>query len=554
MIKKTTFLFAGFISLLFGLNSCSSQQQVDMIVHNGVVYTVDSNFTSAQAFAIKDGKFLQVGTDEVILGKYKAKESIDAKGKAVYPGFYDAHAHLFGLASALDQTDLVAASSFEEIVERLKAFRAENAEREWLVGRGWDQNLWANKSFPDKALLDAAFPDVPVYLVRIDGHAAIVNSKALEIAGIQEAKEIEGGSILGSGNNMTGVLIDNAMSLVRKHIPETSDEDWTRRLLKAQDSCLAVGLTTVSDAGLGREEIELLKKLDHNGTLKLRDYAMVALSPNNLDYYLKEGIYIGNKVTVRSFKVMSDGALGSRGASLLDNYSDANTKGFLLSSPEALDASVARIAESDFQVNTHAIGDSANRIMLDIYGKYLKGKNDRRWRIEHAQIISPTDFVKFANFSIIPSVQPTHATSDMYWAEDRLGATRIKGAYAYQDLLKQYGMLALGSDFPVEHYNPMFGFHAAVARVDSKGYPIGGFNPENTISREDALRGMTIWAAFASFEEKSRGSIEKGKAADFVILNDDILKVDESKLRDVKVLRTIIDGESVFTNNLLIEN
>lgn len=546
--------FLGFISLLLGLSSCSSQKQVDMIVHNGVVYTVDSNFTTAQAFAIKDGKFLEIGTNDAILSKYKAKEVIDAKGKAVYPGFYDAHAHLFGLGNVLDEASLFGASSFEEIVERLKAFRQENPDRDWLIGRGWDQNLWANKEFPDKTLLDEAFPDVPVYLVRVDGHAAIVNSKALERAGVTEAKAIEGGSMLVNNGRLTGVLIDNAMDLVGNYIPNSSEEDWTRMLLKAQDSCLAVGLTTVVDAGLGRDEIDLLKKLYDGGVLKLRDYAMVALSPENLDHYVKEGIYKGDKLTVRSFKLMGDGALGSRGACLLANYSDVNTKGFLLSSPEALDASIARLADSEFQVNTHAIGDSANRIILDIYGKYLKGKNDRRWRIEHAQIISPSDFAKFADFSVIPSVQPTHATSDMYWAEDRLGAERIKGAYAYQDLLKEYGKLALGSDFPVEHFNPLYGFHAAVARVDAKGYPVGGFNPENAISREDALRGMTIWAAFASFEEESRGSIENGKAADFVILNDDILKADDSKLRGIKVLRTVIDGELVFENNLLIEN
>lgn len=544
----------GLAFLLFVMTSCSSKRSVDLIVHNGVVYQVDSAFSTAQAFAVKDGKFVEIGSNEHILNHYEAERVINAEGKAVYPGFYDAHAHLFGLGSALDETDLVAASSFEEIVERLKSFRKDNPEREWLIGRGWDQNLWETKAFPDKALLDEAFPDVPVYLVRIDGHAAVVNSKALEIACIQEAKEIEGGIIVGSGRNMTGVLIDNAMSLVRKHIPAASDDDWARRLVKAQDSCLAVGLTTVSDAGLGRKEIDLLKKLYADGTLKLRDYVMVALSDENLNHYLSEGIYESDQLNVRSFKIMGDGALGSRGACLLENYSDAASKGFLLSSPEALDKAIARIAASDFQANTHAIGDSTNRIILDIYGKYLEGKNDRRWRVEHAQIIAPSDFSKFSQYSIIPSVQPTHATSDMYWAEDRLGSERIKGAYAYRDLLNEYGKLALGSDFPVEHFNPLFGFHAAVARVDAKGYPEGGFHKENAISREDALRGMTIWAAFASFEEKTRGSIEKNKAADFVILEEDIMTIDEKQLRDVKVLKTIINGELVFENKLSVEN
>lgn len=542
------------MSLLFGLSSCSTKNRVDMIVHNGLVYTVDSAFTTAEAFAVKDGKFLEIGSSQAILEKYEAKDTIDANGKAIYPGFYDAHAHLFGLGNVLDEASLFGVTSFEEIVERLKTFRQENPDREWLIGRGWDQNLWPTKSFPTKILLDQAFPDVPVYLVRVDGHAAIANTKALQLAGIQEAQQVQGGSMLVANGQLSGVLIDNAMNLVSKHIPTSSEEDWTRMLLKAQDSCLAVGLTTIVDAGLEREQIELLKKLYANGTLKLRDYAMIALNPENLDSYLKEGIYKSDKLTVRSFKIMGDGALGSRGACLLHHYSDAHTKGFLLSTPELLDASIARLAESDFQANTHAIGDSANRIILNLYGKHLKGKNDRRWRIEHAQIIAPSDFAKFNTFSVIPSVQPSHATSDMYWAEDRIGAERIKGAYAYRDLLKEYGKLALGSDFPVEHFNPLYGFHAAVARVDSKGYPEGGFHPENAITREEALRGMTIWAAFASFEEDSHGSIEKGKEADFVVLNEDIMKAEDSKLRKIQVLRTVIAGEPVYENIFLIDN
>ncbi len=548
MNKLIYFFSVGLVALM--LNSCTTKKSADMIVHNGIVYTVDTLFAVAEAFAIKDGKFLEIGSDQNILNNYEAKNVIDAGGKAIYPGFYDAHAHFFGLGNVLDEASLFGATSFEEIVDRLKAFRKENPDRQWLIGRGWDQNLWPNKAFPNKEQLDKAFPDVPVYLVRVDGHAAVVNSKAFEIAGIKTAREVEGGLMHEEGGKLTGVLIDNAMDLIGNSLPESSEEDWKRMLIKAQDSCLSVGLTTIVDAGLGRKQIDFLKKLYGEGVLKIRDYAMVALSPENLDHYLKEGIYKSDKLTVRSFKVMGDGALGSRGACLLENYSDANTKGFLLNSPETLDASIGRIAESAFQANTHAIGDSANRIVLDTYGKYLKGNNDRRWRIEHAQVINPSDFYKFAKFSIIPSVQPTHATSDMYWAEARLGPERIKGAYAYKKLLDESGILALGSDFPVEHFNPLYGFHAAVARVDAKGYPKGGFNPENAISRIDALRGMTIWAAFASFEEDTRGSIEKGKAADFVILNDDIMKADNDKLRDIKVLRTVIDGESVFENNI----
>jgi predicted amidohydrolase YtcJ len=548
MNKLKYFFFTVCLVVMF--NACSTKKSADLIVYNGIIYTVDSTFTVAEAFAVKDGKFLEIGDDQYILNNYDAGEIIDARGKAIYPGFYDAHAHFFGLGSVLDEASLFGASSFEEIIERLKMFRQENPDREWLIGRGWDQNLWSNKTFPTNESLNEAFPDVPVYLVRVDGHAAIVNSKAFEIAGVDRAHEVEGGFMQEEGGKLTGVLIDNAMNLVGNSLPKPSEEDWRRMLVKAQDSCLSVGLTTIVDAGLDRSQIELLKKLYGEGALKIRDYAMVALSPENLDYYLKEGIYKSDKLTVRSFKIMGDGALGSRGACLLQNYSDADTKGFLLSSPETLDAVIARIAESDFQANTHAIGDSANRLVLDIYGKYLKGENNRRWRIEHAQIVDPSDFHKFAKFSVIPSVQPAHATSDMYWVQERIGKARLKGAYAYRSLLREYGMLALGSDFPVEHFNPLYGFHAAAARVDAKGYPEGGFNPEDAISRIDALRGMTIWAAFASFQEDTHGSIENGKAADFVILNDDIMKADNNKLRAIKVLRTVIDGKSVFENNI----
>ena len=539
---KITSLFA----LLVLFTACSSKKHADLIVHNALVYTVDSVFSKAEAFAVKDGKFLKIGTSKEILEDYDADEVIDAEGKPVYPGFYDSHAHFFGLGASLDVADLTGTASFEEVVERLKRFHDANPENKWILGRGWDQNKWPGKEFPTNSLLNAAFPDIPVYITRVDGHAAIANKKAFELAGIDASRTVEGGLIVTENGEMSGVLVDNAMDLISHNIPDANKEDLKRQLLKAQDSCVSVGLTTVADAGLDREQIDLLKELYVDGSLQIRNYAMVGLSRENLESFLKEGIYKSDKLNVRSFKVFADGALGSRGACLLHPYSDAHTSGFLLLSPGLLDSAVSKLAESDFQVNTHAIGDSANRIMLDIYGKYLKGKNDRRWRIEHAQIISPIDFAKFAEFSIIPSVQPTHATSDMYWAGDRLGTERLKGAYAYKDLLKSYGLLALGSDFPVEHFNPLYGFHAAVARVDSKGFPEGGFQPENAISREEALKGMTIWSAFASFEEDTRGSIEEGKAADFVILEKDIMEIPNEQLRDVSVIRTVIGGESVF--------
>ncbi len=531
------------------LSSCSGTKQVDLIVHHAVVYTVDSTFTKAEAFAVHDGRFIAVGTNEEILANYHAKETIDAQGQPIYPGFYDAHAHFFGFAQTLNQADLTGATSFEEIIERLKAFRETLPEAPWLMGRGWDQNLWDNKVFPDRSKLDEAFPDIPVYLVRVDGHAAVANGKALDLAGITGATAIDGGLVEVKKGRLTGILVDNAMGLVSSVIPAPTVAELVQLLQRAEAACTAVGLTTVSDAGLDQPALRLLDSLYQNGGLHIRNHAMINVSDENLDHYLSEGPYVTERFTAHTFKILADGALGSRGACMLQPYSDAPTSGFLLFSPETIDAAIARIAESDFQVSTHAIGDSTNRLMLDIYGKYLQGKNDRRWRIEHAQILTEEDFDKFGRYSIIPSVQPTHATSDMYWAIDRIGPERIKGAYAYKRLLDQVGILPTGSDFPVEHINPLYGFHAAVARVDQHGYPEGGFQPENAISREDALRGMTIWAAYTVFEENERGSIEVGKKADFVRLEKDIMTVPENEIRGTAVLQTVILGEAVYRGN-----
>ncbi len=526
--------------------SCQPTDKVDLIVHNGVVYSVDSSFTVHEAFAIKDGIFVAVGSSQEILNQFDSDSVIDAGGKAIYPGFYDPHSHFMGLGSKLDAADLIGTTSYEEIITRLKEFRATHPERAWLLGRGWDQNDWKDTRFPDKTLLDQAFPDVPVLLTRVDGHASLVNSKAIELAQITAKSTAEGGLVVVKNGQPTGILVDRASQLVSRVIPNSTKEEKQQFLQAAEKSCLSFGLTTVSDAGLDREDIDLIDEMHKNGTLKIRDYAMIRISPENLDHYIAKGPYQSDRLTVRSFKIYADGALGSRGACLLQPYADDPSTGFLLASVQELDEFASRIAASDFQANTHCIGDSANRLMLDLYGKYLKGPNNRRWRIEHAQIVSEVDVPKFGKYSIIPSVQPTHTTSDMYWADERLGPNRIKTAYAFKDLLKQNGYIALGSDFPVEFVNPLFGFHSAVARTDDKNFPEGGFQMENALSREEALRGMTIWAAYSQFEEKTRGSIEKGKFADFVILEDDIMKAPLQKIRQINVLRTVIGGESLY--------
>ena len=367
------------------------------------------------------------------------------------------------------------------------------------------------------------------------------------MAKISSASKVNGGDVEVMDGQLTGILVDNAMGLVRRVIPQASETDKRKMLLAAQKECFKLGLTTVSDAGLNQDDIDLIDKMNKEGSLKIRNYVMVSLGIRNLDYFIKKGVYKTDRLNVRSFKLYADGALGSRGACLLKPYSDEPSKtGFLLLSAAELERSLTQIYNSDFQANTHCIGDSANHLILDIYGKLLKTKNDRRWRIEHAQVVDKQDVPKFGKYSIIPSIQATHATSDMYWADERLGDERIKTAYAFQDLLKQNGFLANGSDFPVEFVNPLYGFHSAVARQDAKNFPEGGFQMENALTREQAIKAMTIWSAYSNFEEKERGSIETGKMADFVILEDDLMLAPKQKLRNVKVLNTYVGGEKVY--------
>ncbi|NBB20070.1 amidohydrolase family protein [Runella sp. CRIBMP] len=533
-------LFAAFLA------SCSSQEKADLIVYNAAVYTVDSTFSKASAFAIKEGKFVLVGDSASVFGAYKSDSVLNAEGKAVYPGLYDAHAHFYGLGQKLDQADLVETQSAEEVVERLKKYHSEHPDRVWIIGRGWDQNDWAVKQFPDKDMLDKAFPNNPVYLTRIDGHAAWVNSKALQLAKITGKTKVDGGDIPMKNGQPTGILVDNAMRLARAANPQPSETEIKDMLLKAQEVCFSYGLTNVGDAGVSPEVIDLMDNLQKKGELKIRLYPMVSINQENVDKMLKKGVYVTDRLNVRSFKIYADGALGSRGACLLKPYSDAPTTGFLLLSPKELENFVKQIANSEFQANTHCIGDSANRLMLNLYAKYLKEKNNRRWRIEHAQIVDAADVPTFGKFNILPSVQPTHATSDMYWAAERLGKERAKNGYAFQALFQQNGKVTFGTDFPVEAVSPFYTFHSAVYRQDAKGFPEGGYQMEGALSREQTLRGMTIWAAYGNFEEGRLGSIETGKAADFIILEKDLMMAPANELREVKVLKTYVAGEKVF--------
>lgn len=537
-------LYASVFVLL--LTSCNSKKQADTLVYNARVYTVNSKFDTVQAFAVKDGKILALGTSEEIRKNYAAVEELDASGKVIYPGFIDAHAHFFGYGQSLQSADLRETKSWKEVVQRLTDFAKTHPDG-WLTGNGWDQNDWTDKSFPTNQELNRLFPNRPVFLNRIDGHAAIVNQKAFDLAGITGAKSISGGDMLVQSGKPTGVLIDNAVALVESKIPAPDARLAEKILLDAQKNCFAAGLTTIDDCGLGYEVVEFIDKLQKDQKLKMRLYVMLSDAPQNYDYLFKRGAIKTDRLNVRSFKVYADGALGSRGACLLHPYSDVTDKtGFLLSSQKHFEDVAQQIAAHHFQMCTHAIGDSANRVMLKIYNKILKGKNDERWRIEHAQVINARDFDLFGKTSIVPSVQPTHATSDMYWAGQRLGAERLKGAYAYKQLLNQNGWIPLGTDFPVENINPLLTFYAATVREDAKGFPKGGFQKENALTPEEALKGMTIWAAKANFEEKEKGSLEVGKLADFVMLDADILSASPQNLLKTKVIRTYLNGEKVY--------
>lgn len=532
---------------MLSLLSCQTRKPVDSIYYHAKIYQIDSCFDIADAMAIDSGTIVAIGKVRDILDHYHAKKNIDLEGKFVYPGFIDAHSHFTAYGLSLINANLTGTKSLTEIISRLKEHSKDHPS-EWILGRGWDQNNWPEKVFPDKSVLDLAFPDKPVCLDRIDGHAKFVNSVVLKLAGITSKTYVNGGSILhNSRGEPSGVLIDNAMNLINSVYPVENKGTRLNSIIEAQKECLKVGLTMVSDAGLDALQISFIDSLQKSGNLRIRVYAMINPTHENIEKYMKQGIVNTGRLVVRSVKLFADGALGSRGAFLIEPYNDdRGNKGLLLSPVEFFEKICDLALKYGYQVNTHCIGDAANRMILNVYAKFLKGKNDKRWRIEHAQVIHPDDFHLFGDYSIIPSIQTTHATSDMRWAGERLGKERVKNAYAYANLLRENGWLANGTDFPVENINPIFSFYAAVSRKDLQGWPENGFQKENALNREQALRSITIWAAKGCFMEKKIGSLEKGKWADFVVCDQDLMGIDELKVPGTKVLRTILQGEEML--------
>ena len=545
LFKTSSILLISF-SLLLSLYSCKLREKVPLLVHNATIYTVDDKFSTAQAMAIRDGKVIAIGSNDELLKKYEGEQTLDAGGNAIFPGFIDAHCHFTGYATDKWKSDLVGTTSWEDVVNKMVTY-SKTAPMQWIYGRGWDQNDWSVKEYPDTKILDSIFPDRPVYLKRVDGHAAIANTTALKMAGITATTTITGGSVELKNGIPTGVLIDNAMDLVETKIPAIGDSLAKKYFLDMQAECFAEGLTGVHDCGVSEHTIDLIEASHKAGDLKMKIFALLSDNPEYYDRWVKKGRYSNGRLTVGGFKLYADGALGSRGACLLKDYNDRKGwKGFLLSDQAYFLDKAQKLASSNLQMCTHAIGDSGNRMILNTYAAVLKGKNDKRWRIEHAQIVNENDFSFFADYSIIPSVQPTHATSDMYWAADRVGAERMKGAYAYKKLLQTNNWMPLGTDFPVEYISPFKTFFAAVVRKDSKNFPAGGFQMDNALTRQETIRGMTIWAARAAFEENEKGSLTIGKMADFIMLDNDLMKCEPGVMLQTKVLVTYINGEKVF--------
>lgn len=531
-------------------------QERSTVLHNARIYTAEAEQPVAEALAFEGGRLLAVGAEAELLAAYPEAERLDAGGRTVLPGLIDAHAHLMGLGQALLQADLVGAASAEEAARRVRDFAETLPEGAWVTGRGWDQNLWPGQEFPTAADLDEVIPERPAVLSRIDGHALWANTAAMRAAGLDpEAPappDPSGGAILrDEAGRPTGVFVDAAEALLARALPPPSEAEARRRLEAALEATASAGLTGVHEAGTNLDQIALYRAAIAEGRFPIRVYAMIDGEGPALDHFCAEGPLLdhGGRLAVRSVKLYADGALGSRGAALLAPYSDdPGNLGLLQFEPEALEAAAERAMGCGLQVNTHAIGDRGVRVVLDAYEAAIRatGGGPGRHRLEHAQVVAPEDVPRFAAMGLIASMQPTHATSDMGWAEARLGPERLRGAYAWQTLREAGARLALGSDFPVERVSPLLGFYAAVTRQDGEGRPEGGWRPEERLSREEALRGFTIDAAYAAFMEEEVGSLAPGKRADFVVLDRDVMTVPAEEILGAAVVATFLDGEPIY--------
>jgi predicted amidohydrolase YtcJ len=532
-----------------------SIKPADLIVTNARIYTVDDTRPVVTSMAVRDGRIAFIGSArEAMALKGVATRVLDVGGRTVIPGMVDAHAHLLGLGEALRIVNLVGAKSYDEVIARVVARAKDIPAGQWILGRGWDQNQWGDTRFPTHEALSRALPNNPVYLTRVDGHAGLANAAAMRAASITAStKDPSGGKIQRTASgDPTGVFIDNAKELVEHVIPSSSREETRIAIRAAIAESQHWGLVGLHDAGESRATIDLMEEMAKAGEFNFRLYVMISDDSAAIAHYFARGPQSGlydNHLWIRTVKLYADGALGSRGAALLEPYSDdAANKGLLVSAPAHIQDVATRALRAGFQVATHAIGDRGNRLVLDAYEAALKVNPtaDHRFRVEHAQILNHDDIPRFAELGVIPSMQAVHQTSDMYWAGSRLGQGRLLGAYAWRSLFETGIVVPNGSDFPVEAVNPLLSFHSAVARQDAENWPAGGWFPEQKMTREEALKSMTIWPAFAAFQESTMGSLTVGKLADFVILDRDIMTVADRDILGTSVVATYIGGKAVY--------
>jgi predicted amidohydrolase YtcJ len=530
--------------LLFTLlTSCFKGKEADLIIHNAKIYSLDGENSVYQAVAIKDGKILELGPEREILNKYAAKKQIDAMGRPIYPGFHDSHCHVLGYVEDSFFADIRWLKSKKEVIKTVLKQEKLNG---WIIGRGWDESLWVDSELPTIEELDSLFPNDPLLLTRIDGHGALINSTAFEMFDSTDFVKILPGQISYEKGHFTGFIMDNALDIMVDKSPKVSKEQMISRFDEYQDELFSLGITSINEAGLFPEQLEFYKGLESEGILELDVFAMIFGNAAGLEYAQKNGRYSSELINISAFKLMADGSLGSRGACLIHHYSDMPTHGQIV-----LDSTFKEVLKfayhNEFQVNTHCIGDSANRYVLNAYGSYLEDYNDRRWKIEHAQVMNPKDFDLFTKFSVIPSVQPNHAMDDMRWAEERLGKDRLqKGGYNYKQLYNKAGMIVIGTDFPVTDINPLYNYFCSVFRQNKELKPKNGFLSESALTKMQTLKGMTIWGAIGNFEEAIKGSIEEGKNADLIMLNTDILEAPKENVLKAYVELTIKKGKVVY--------
>jgi predicted amidohydrolase YtcJ len=531
-----------------------AQEAADLVVTHGVIHTMDPAAPRVEALAVRDGRVVATGTSREILARFAAPDVLDLEGRAVIPGLIDAHGHVMGLGRALRTLDLVGTKSAVAIAEIVAAAAASRPAGSWITGRGWDQNDWERKAFPTHDALDRVAPDHPVWLTRVDGHAGWANARAMELAGItRETPDPDGGRIeRNAAGEPTGVFVDNAQALLAEAIPAPDDAERDARLAAAQARILEVGLTGVHDMGVNREDLDVYRRWAEEGRLAFRAVVYLGSNRETLDWW-DAGSWTPPtgatpRLIVRGVKIYADGALGSRGAALLAPYSDdPGNVGLLVTPPDTIAALVARALAAGLQPAIHAIGDRGNRVAVDaIAAGPAASRAAVGARVEHVQVAALEDIPRFAELGITASVQPTHATSDMYWAEERVGPERIRGAYAWRRLRDAGAALACGSDFPVENANPFHGLYAAVTRRDQDGWPEGGWRPEEKMTREEALACFTVDAARAARLDDEVGSLAPGRRADFLVLDRDYFAAPEEEIWRIRVLRTVVDGETVF--------